>query len=131
MGAMAQEAYETYTPAKAEEKIKECANQMSFATRDFANAGDRLVAATIAHRRAVTRAEFSASCPRVVRGEATVGDREAWINRETEDTRNALLAAETERDNAIEMLRSTRALLQAAMAINASVREAYRANMAP
>lgn len=117
---------EPLNPAQSERAVKACTNKVSFAQIEYRKSGDAYLDAFKAHRIATTRAEFSAECPRVVRGEVTVGDRESWVRRECGDEIDTLKTAEIMRENAIEALRSARNELQGAMAVNASVREAYR-----
>lgn len=126
---------EPLNPAQAEAVVKKEANKVAFTTIEYRKAGERLVAAHAAHRRARTIAEFDPATPRVgavlslddgSTRKITVGEREAWIDRATETTALELFAAEINRENAVEMMRSARKAQDAAMGINASVREAYR-----
>lgn len=117
---------EPLTPAESERAVKAATNKVSKRTLEFIRSGDALVDATREHRIALTRAEFDPASPRVVRGETTVGDREAWIRRACAAEMDVLHAAEVMRDNAMEALRSARKELDGAMAVNASVREAYK-----
>lgn len=117
---------EPLTPPQAEFAVKRATNKVAAATSEFRRAGDELVAAKIAYRKAVVGAAFDPECPVPRRGEVTVGEREAWINQETALEKDLLFAAEIARETAIEALRSARTEHQGAMAINASVREAYR-----
>ena len=114
------------TPVEAERMVSHFMTAVTKATIAFSHAGDALIEAKKEHRRAVVMAEFDPACPKVVRNETTVGQREAWVLRETMSAVNNLHAAEVMRETALEALRSARSNQQAAMAINASVREAYR-----
>jgi len=117
---------EPLTPVQAEFAVKRATNKVAFCTAEFRRAGDELVSAKIAYREAVVRAAFDPECPVPRRGEVTVGERDQWIDRRTALEKDALFAAEINRETAIEALRSARTEHQGAMAINASVREAYR-----
>lgn len=117
---------EPLNPAQAEFAVKRATNKVAAVTVEFRRAGEELVSAKITYRRARVQAEFDPQCPLPRRGETTVGEREAWIAERTSLEKDALFAAEVARETALEALRSARTEHQGSMAINASVREAYR-----
>lgn len=118
---------EALTPAQSELAVKRATNKVAFCTTEYRRAGDELIRAAKEHRIAYVRAAYSPDIPTPNRAEGvTVGAVERFLKKAIATQADELFAAETNRDTALEALRSARSELVGATAINASVREAYK-----
>jgi hypothetical protein len=111
------------TPLDMEDKLKQLITELTKSQRRLAEQRNLEVAADITLHRAKDAVADRAPKPR--RGEFTVAERDAWIDRETRDQWEALRKAVADRENAQDHLRVIRDQASLVQSLNASVRQAY------
>lgn len=116
---------EPLTPVQIEAKLRALVNAIAVAQADLRNFRVKEADAATALLRAKIRAQMSPDCPRVVRGETTVGDRDAWIDAATINEQDEAIHATALREIAQDALRARIAESQAVQSLNASVRQAF------
>ena|ERR1035437_37036 len=116
---------EPLTPVQIESKLRGLVSQISIAQADLRNFRIKEADASVALMRAKIKATYDPACPQVKRGDVTVGDRDAWIDRATVDEADEAIHAEALREIAQDALRARIAESQAVQSLNASIRQAY------
>jgi hypothetical protein len=115
-----------HTPIEVERMLADVTAKMQQLRDDLAAARIAERDAKRAHEIAKVHAAADPWCPKVERGGATVGERQAWIDERVLDELLALQDATTLRQIASEALHSVHKELEALQSIGASVRASYR-----
>jgi hypothetical protein len=113
------------TPARIEERLSALVTAITRAQMQLRDARDAETEAEIALRKAEIQAAFDPSCPKVRRGEATVGDRDRWIDRAVLPAWEAHRRAVTAREKAIDFTKAVAAELECVRSQGTLVRQAY------
>lgn len=115
------------TPVEIEARMRASITRLTYAQDALRQARDIETEAEIAYRRAHYRAVLDPTAPTVGRGsgDATVGERDAWVAQRTEDEWAAWKRAETTREAAQDHLRTVRDVVEVLRSLGASVRTAY------
>lgn len=113
------------TPVQVERKLRSLVNDMTAAQQLLRDARDREVAAKHRAEREERLAFFSPKCPKVERGGTTVAERDAWVDQEAAEAREAYEVAEATRKAAEDHLRTIRDTAMIVMALGKSVNQAY------
>lgn len=118
--------YTCLTPIETENALTWAKNESARAWKILKNAREAEVAAKKAYRVAKTKAILGGQCPRVSRDGATVAERDAWVDRETEDELSALEAAKVMTENAKDYLGTVKEQGSIIQSQHKSVMQAYQ-----
>lgn len=117
--------YEALTPVEAERQVRYIYNQLTRAQAALREARDAEVAAKHIYERTRRRAILSGECPKVARGGYTTADRDAWVDEQCAQVREAYELAEVARKAAEEHLRTLYQQGTLAATLAKSVGQAY------
>lgn len=118
--------YESLTPVEVERQIRWVQNQMTRAQAALREARDSEIAAKHAYEREHRRALLSGECPKVTRGGYTSAERDAWVEEQCAEAREAYELAEVARKAAEEHLRTLYQQGTLAATLAKSVNQAYQ-----
>lgn len=121
-------ADEPLTPVQIETRLHNGITTLTQAQRALTRARDAETEAEIAYKRALYAATLDPSAPQVGRGagDATVGERDAWVAQRCQEQWEAYRRAETTREAAQDHLRTCRDIIEVLRSLGASVRTAYQ-----
>lgn len=114
------------TPIETEKALDWAKTESARAWSILKNARNTEVKAKKAYRVAKTEALLGGECPRVGRDGATVAERDAWVDRQTEDVLSAYEAAKVMTENAADYLRTVREQGSYIQSQHKSVMQAYQ-----
>lgn len=122
-----QRPLEPLTPVEIETRLRQSITMLTRAEGGLREARDAETEAEIRYRQALYRAHLSRECPTVGRGatDATVAERDAWVQRTVDSEWQAYKRAETFRESAQDHLRTVRDVVEVLRSLGASVRTAY------
>lgn len=123
--------FEPLTPVEVERQIRWTQNQMTRAQAKLRDARDEEVAAKHAFERAHRRALLSGECPKVTRGGWTSAERDAWVDEQCAEEREAYEVAEVARKAAEDHLRTLYQQGTLAATLAKSVHQAYATSGVP
>lgn len=113
------------TPAQIEARLIALVSAITRSQTQLGQARDVEMEAEVALHKAEIRAAFDPDCPKVRRGEATVGDRDNWIDRQVLPEWESHRRAVTAREKAIDYVKAVSAELETVRSLGTSVRQAY------
>lgn len=118
---------EPLTPIQIETRLRQAITMLTGAQQALQRARDAETDAEVAYRRALYRATLSSEAPKVGRGsaDATVGERDAWVQERTLEEWEAHRRAVVVREAAQDHLRTVRDITSVLQSLGASVRMAY------
>lgn len=114
---------EQLTPIEVEQRLRASISMLTRGQAMLREARDAETEAEVAYRRAQYAAMMRAAP--VERGGQTVGERDAWVARETVEEWAAYRRAQTMREAAQDHLRTVRDVVEVLRSLGASVRTAY------
>lgn len=114
-----------HTPIETERALEWAKNESAKAWKDLKACRTAEVDAKKAYRVAKTKALLGGDCPRVGRG-LTVAERDAWVDRETEDQLSAYEAAKVMTENANDYLKTVKEQGSYIQSQHKSVMQAYQ-----
>lgn len=114
------------TPIETENAITWARNESGRAWKILKDAREAEVAAKKAYRVAKTEALLGGESPRVGRDGATVAERDAWVDRQTEEELSALEAAKVMTENAKDYLTTVKEQGSLIQSQHKSVMQAYQ-----
>jgi len=118
-------ADEPLTPVAVERKLRALVNDLARAQAMLRDARDVEVATKHAYERAHRVAMLSADCPKVTRGGFTSAERDAWVDQQCGELREAYEVAKVTREAADDHLRTLRDQSMIVMSLSRSVNTAY------
>lgn len=120
------EDFTCLTPIETEKSLGWAKTESARAWRILKDAREAELKAKKAYRIARTEALLGGECPRVGRDGATVAERDAWVDRRTEDELSAYEAAKVMTENAADYLKTVREQGSYIQSQHKSVMQAYQ-----
>jgi antirestriction protein ArdC len=120
------EDFTCLTPIETEKALDWAKNESGRAWRILKDARNAEVKAKKVYRIARTEALLGGECPRVGRDGVTVAERDAWVDRQTEDELSAYEAAKVMTENAADYLKTVREQGSLIQSQHKSVMQAYQ-----
>lgn len=118
---------EPLSPVEIEQRLRQSITLITNAQTALRNARDRETEAELAYKGKLWRATLDPAAPRPGRGsgDATVGERDAWVSLQAQTEWEAYRRAEVTREAAQDHLRTVLAVVEVLRSLGASVRTAY------
>lgn len=117
--------FEPLTPVDVERQIRWIYNQLTRAQASLRDARDAEVKAKHVYERTRRRAILSSDCPKVARNGYTTADRDAWVDEQCAEPREAYELAEVARKASEEHLKTLYQQGTLAATLAKSVNQAY------
>lgn len=113
------------TPVDIEQRLIQLITQLTKAQGHLSETRDLETEAEIALKRARIAWAADESCPRPARGSVTIAQREAWIDAKVEAEWEQHRRFVTQREIAVDALRTTREIASVVQTLARSVQQAY------